>query len=242
MLVKSLGCPLHTIKYRESGLIVYAYTRNFGFQALVIQGIRNRKGAGASSIYQPMFLLDIDFYFNQKQDMHRIKEARIHMAYQTIPFNIYKSSMVLFLAEILYKCLKTQETAPGMFDFISNAMQILDQLDEGISNFHLLFLMKLSRYLGFYPNTSETEGLVCFDLRDGIFRVFYPDHPYYIPEKYAHVFLKLLEMDFNTLDQLQLSQVDRNILIEHIIDFYRLHQENLKHVHSFKIFKRLFQE
>ena len=240
MLVKSEGCPLHHIKYRDNGLIVYTYTRDFGFQTLLVQGVRRKKGTGNPSIYQPLFLLDIDFYYHQSQDIHRIKEARLHTAYHAIPFNVYKSSMVLFLAEILYKCLRTQEISPALYDFISHAMQILDKMDTGTSNFHLVFLIKLSRHLGFYPNPTDAHGIHCFDLRDGIFRKAYPNHPCYMPEKYASILLDLLSVDFNSMDRLPMNQTDRNVMVEHILEYYQLHQENLKNVQSYKIFRKLF--
>ena len=221
-------------------MIIYAYTRAYGFQTLITQGVRNKKSAGNSNIFQPLFLLEMDFYYHSNQEIHRLKEARIHTAYQSIPFDVYKSSMVLFLAEILYKCLKTQETAPELYDFISHSMQILDQLNESISNFHLVFLTKLSRHLGFYPNRSDAIGMTCFDLRDGVFRKGYPNHPHYIPEKYSQIFLNLLDIEFNSMDQLPLSQIDRNVLIEYILEFYQFHQDNLKTVKSYKILKNLF--
>ena len=242
MLVKSQGCPLHHIKYRDSGLLVYTYTRDYGFQTLFVQGIRNKKGSKGSSIYQPLYLLDIDFYYHQKRDIHRIKEARIQTPFHSIPFNVYKSTIVLFLAEILYKCLKTQETAPSMYDFIAKAMEYLDQIDDGITNFHLVFLLELSKHLGFYPNLSGARNFECFDLREGIFREVHPNHPFYIPQKYAYLLRDLLNVNFDSMAKVRLDQTDRNTLVEHLLDYFQLHQENLKHVQSYKVLKSLFNK
>ena len=65
----------------------------------------------------------------------------------------------MFISELLYKTLKEEEANPALFDFLINAIQLLDIKDEGIQNFHLVFLLHYMKYLGIYPFNPETKGM-----------------------------------------------------------------------------------
>ncbi len=240
MIHKTRGLVLHHIKYRESGIIVYMFTENFGRQTFLVQGMRRKGSAGNINLFQPLFQLDLDVYYRVSRNMHRIKEFKSHVSYSTIPFSVTKRSIVLFLAEILYRCLKTQESAPKLYQYLSNALIFLDQTNESVANFHFIFLLQLIRFLGFQPNISAASAHACFDLREGVFRSGLPNHPFYIPKPHASLFYDLLKSDFQTMNSFSFSQADRICMMEYIIDYYQLHDQELSGLKSLKILKDVF--
>jgi DNA repair protein RecO (recombination protein O) len=240
MMQKTKGIVLHHIKYGDNGIIVYIFTRNMGRQTFIRQGIRQKKTAVKRNLFQPLFLLDLETYYRPGREMHRIKEAKIYKPYQNIPENIYKNTIVLFLAEILYKSLKTEDPNIPLFDFIEYSLETLDHLPTDFANFHLLFLYNLTRFLGFQPNLSGsgTEGY--FDLREGIMRDHLPTHSFYLSKKYSKILTDLGNIQYENLDQFKISHPDRNTMTEHLLDYYQLHELNLTKIKSYKVLKEVF--
>jgi len=240
MLNKTRGIVLHHIKYRDHGMIIHIYTRDSGRQSFLIQGLKGKKAGRKASYFQPLYILDIEYYENKKSNLHRINEVKISHPYINIPFNIYKSSISIFLAEVLYKCLKTEEPSFPLFDFIQEAMQMLDITKKDFVNFHLLFLLDLSKALGFYPNISEIDNSSFFDLKDGVFRNVPPDHPFFLHKKNTIIFRQLLNINYETMSSVVLSREERNDILKNLLDFYQLHEINLGPIKSFQILKELF--
>jgi len=241
MILKTKGIVLHHIKYRESGLIIHVFTPDLGRQSLLIQGIKSRSKKEKASLFQPLYILDLEIYHKPGQSLHRIKEARNHKPYISIPHNIVKTSIAVFLSELLYNCLKTEEKEAELFDFLINSFQVLDHCDSGITNFHLVFLLKLTRFLGFYPNTGGLADPFCFDLRDGLFRASPPNHPFYLSQAQTHLFLAILEHNLHGLKDLNLNNDLRSEMLEHIIDYYNLHEQNVGSLKSIKFLKEVFK-
>ncbi len=240
MILKTSGIVLHHIKYRESGIIAHVFTRELGRQSLLIQGIRGKKSKGKLSLFQPLYILDLEIYHKPYQSLHRIKEVRNLSPYLSIPHNILKTSIGLFLAEILYHCLKSEEKEPDLFDFLVNSFQILDHSNSGISNFHLVFLLKLSRFLGFYPNLSGLDDPFCFDLKDGIFRISPPNHPFYLSRTHTIIFKDLLELNYEQLKNFSMSNKVRSEMLENIVDYYKLQEQTVAGIKSIKILREVF--
>lgn len=240
MMQKTKGIVLHHIKYGDSGIIVYMFTRNMGRQTFIRQGVRQRKATLKVNLFQALFLLDLEAYYKPGREMHRIKEAKIYKPYRTIHSNIYKNSITLFLAEILYKSLKAEEPNVPLYDFIESSLETLDHLPTGYANFHLLFLYNLTRFLGFQPNLSDSPAEGYFDLREGIMRSNRPAHSFYLSKEHSKILAELGNIHYENLDEFRISHSVRNAMTEHLLDYYQLHELNLAEIKSYKILKEVF--
>ena len=143
MLVSTEGIVLHSIKYGESSLIVTIYTKAFGRQSYIINAARSKKSKNRAGILQPLFLVSLVSYQKHSREIQRIKEIKNEPTYQNIPFDIVKSTQVIFLGEMFYKTLVEQESSPEMFEFIKNSLLYFDLNEKGSANFHLWFLFRL---------------------------------------------------------------------------------------------------
>ena len=175
MLHKTLGIILHTIKYSESSLITKIFTRDFGLQSYIISGIRSKKSRNKASLFQPLAMVEIVVSNSEKTNLQRISEINTHYPYADIPYNISKSSIALFLNEVLFKAINVEHPDENMFEFIKNSLQILDLEHKNCSNFHIYFMVQLSRFLGFYPQGNFSSSDSVFDLQEGRFVNFIPD-------------------------------------------------------------------
>ncbi len=240
MHVATEGIVLHFIKYGESSVITTIFTREFGRQSYIVNASRSRKSKNKAGLLQPCFLVDIEAYQKKTRDIQRIKTLKINRVYQNIPFDITKSTQAIFLAEILYKTIHEQESYPELFDFIKNALQYFDLMEDGWSNFHLFFLLRLSEYMGFMPDTTKVGIEGWFDMRKGAIVPFEPPHPMYANKEITQYLIQLSQLKINELNQLKISRSMRDSLLSTLLNYYQLHFEDLGEIKSIKVLKEIF--
>lgn len=231
MLHKTRGIVLKSTNYSESSVVVQVFTEKFGLQSYMVNGARKPKAKIGTTLLQPLYLLDMVVYHRANASLQRISEARQKPFFQTIPYDIAKSAVALFLNEMLYKCLRQQSADEPLFNYVFNAVSWLDNTEKMPPNFHLLFLLKLSRYLGFLPALPK-PGQSFFDLKDGIFCDRLPTHPLVLRHPHTSQFADLLATSFDRLDTLRLSLADRRFLLGRILEFYQFHVDNLGQIKS----------
>lgn len=217
MYLESKGIVLGSIKYSETSIICKIYTAKFGLQSYIINGVRKKKGG--SAYYQPLNILDLTVYHKNKSQLQRIKEVKNPLAYQSIPFHVYKSSIALFIAEVLGKCLKEEEENLGLFNFIESSLLEFDKADFD-SQFHLRFMLALSGFLGFYPNL-ENHHLPYFNLMDGCFCETDRGEKHIIKNSTDFVSALKLEKTRN-----------KNKILEQVLSYYELHVDGFGKIKS----------
>lgn len=239
MLHKTRGIVLKTTDYAESSVIVQVFTEKFGLQSYIINGVKKPKAKISRNMLQPLHLLDMVVYHKNTGGIQRISELKNAPLLQTIPYDIVKSSIVLFLNEVIYKTVKQQTADKNLFDFLFSSVEFLDHQTEGLANFHLLFLLNLSRYLGFYPDRYLSSEADYFDLKNGTFQRYKPDGLQYISPPYTQLFSGLLQSGFSGAAALKISNEDRRHLITKLLDYYALHTENFANIRSHEVLEEV---
>jgi DNA repair protein RecO (recombination protein O) len=232
MLSKSRAIVLHHIRYGESSLIVTLYTENHGRLTCMVSGVYSRKSKFPAMWFQPLSLLDTDFYYRQNRELQRLKEASAPSPFATIPFNISKSAIALFLAEVLYLTLREEESNPALFSFLYNAFQLLDAIEEGTSNFHLWFMLHFSRYIGILPVASEVSAGNAASPDMQLFSQLSKEATEALSDLMAH--------PRGPSGDLKLSGQNRYLLLDRIIRYYALHIEGFSRLKSFAVLREVF--
>jgi len=237
MLHQTKGITLKVTNYSESSVVAQIYTQAFGLQSYLINGARKPKTKISVNMLQPFHLLELVVYNKENNNLQRIKEAQHLPVLKQIPLDIVKSSIALFLNEVLYKVLRHQSPDKQLFDFLENAIIWLDETEEGLANYHLIFLLKLSHYLGFKPSLSN---LPYFDLLEGRFVSILPAHVYTLQEPYSSYLRELVNCSFSNCNNVKLKREDRSYLLQKLVDYYRLHTENFGELNSLYILEEIF--
>lgn len=239
MIHKIRGIVLKTTSFSESSVISQIFTDKFGLQSYMIQGVKKPKAKIGMNMLQPLHLLDIVTNHKQNSTIQRINEAKPAPAFTSIPYEITKSTMAVFLNEVLYKSIRQQSADDRLFDFLYHSICWLDQAEPISNNFHLAFLLKLSRYLGFAPNTQARKDQPYFDLQEGEFTSLRPGHPHYISYASARYFIDLYQLPFERLQEIQLKSLERRALLENILIYYKLHTASFGEVQSHVILEEV---
>lgn len=240
MFHKSRGIVLHSIKYSDSSLIVKIYTENFGLQSYILRSARNRKSKMKAGIFQPLALLNFVVSHNKKRGLQFIKEITECRHFSGIPYDIKKSSIAFFIAEVLCKAIREEEQNKALFDFIYSSIQTLDTTEERVSEFHLMFLLELTKYLGFYPHSNYGDKNSIFNLYEGRFQEHLPEHPYFIEKDLSKHFHDLLSSPYNEIRMFRVSSVIRKELLNKILDYYQIHLHGFNSVKSVTVLEEVF--
>ncbi len=241
MLEKTRGIFLHQISYSENSIIARIYTEKFGRQSYIISGIHGKKSKLKANLFQPLFLLELEVYHKPGKDLHRLKEARIAVPYEQIPYDIRKSSQAIFLAEVMMRCLKEEEANPELFDFIFHSSCLLDVKEDGIANFHLSFLLKLTRFLGVFPQLPEESETCFFDLQSASFKKFEPSHKQFMDAYTSQKFRELFNYEMSKTEQFRIRAEQRTVLLSKLLEYYAIHLDLKEEIKSLNVLKEVME-
>lgn len=240
MLYKTRGIALKTTDYAETSVIAQVLTEQFGLQSYLIQGAKKPKAKIRQNMLQPLHLLDMVVYHRAGNGVQRIAELRHQPIFQSIPYDIAKSSIAIFLNELIYKSVRQSGSDEALFAFLFNAIEVLDQLQDGLAYFHLSFLLRLTRFLGFYPDVTLAQSAPYFDLKNGCYVTGLPVHTSVLRSPYTVWWTVLLTAHFDDLAQLSIPATDRALLLDKVVEYYQLHIDGLGQIKSYAILKELF--
>ena len=240
MLVTTEAIVLHSFKYGETRIIVDVFSKSSGRLSLIASLPKTQKARLKKQYFQPMTLLEVTYDQRPHVQLQSLKDARLLTAWSSIPFSPEKLALSLFCAEFLYHALRSEQQNAPLFAYVCDAMQWLDVSMQGYANFHLTFLMHLSRFLGFYPNLDEYQEDYVFDLRAGTFLGHAPMHHDFLPPDDARRILLLMRMDFPTMHLYRLSRHDRNRIVGVLLTYYRLHIPQFPELKSLQVLQELW--
>lgn len=238
MLQKTRGIVFKVTDYQEASVIVQIFTEKLGLQSYIINGVKKPKAKISRNMLQPLHLLDMVVYHKGNGAIQRIKELKSAPVLQTIPYDIIKSSLALFLNEVLYKAVKQQTDDEYLFNYIWHSIEWLDNCSGNLANFHLIFLVGLTRYLGFYPHNAGVDQEY-FDLKDGVFTRYKPESMQYLSAPHSHNFYNLLQYTYDSMEQLKLPNEERRFLINKLMDYYALHVGGFGNIRSNEILEEV---
>jgi DNA repair protein RecO (recombination protein O) len=221
MLHKTKGIVLHNFKYGDSSIIAHIYTRDFGRQAYMINGVRSKTGKFHFNHFQPLTILDLQTDHKPSRELQRIKDLHIAQPFYHLHSDISKNTIALFIGEVLYRCLRDTEGNKPLFDYLESAVQILDMCQAGSTNFHLLFLVHFTRLLGISPqNSNELDN-------------FQPGNS----DIKLH---DLFEFTLLDLDKLKINNSLRNQMVNAMVEYYYYHLEGMGKISSLSVLHEVF--
>lgn len=214
---------LRSIKYGDNKLIVDFITRETG-RVSAIWKISNSKSAKIRrQFFQPLTILEAEFTRTPRQQMSQLTDARLAETYSSLPFDGTKLSLAFFIAEFLQYATRDMHSDSLLYDFVEQSLLWLDSAEQGIANFHLMFMMRMSLFLGFYPDMDSYSPGCIFDLREGAFCNSVPLHPDFLKPQEAEIMLTLMRMTPANLHLFSMSRTDRNRIIDIALRFYHIH-------------------
>ena len=240
MQEKTTGIVLRAIKYGDSSMIVDVYTSTRGTVAFMVRIPKSRKSTVRGVLFRPLSMLEIDFDYRPKSALQHMRDVRLAYSYASLPYHPYKAAIAMFLAEFLSKVLRGEMSNEPLFSYLQHSLQWLDAAERSFSNFHLVFMTRLTRFLGFYPNIDDYSKGDWFDMLNACFVHIRPYHPSYLePQESAFVPL-FMRMNYDSMRFFAMNREQRNRYIEVLNDYYRLHIPEFSDLKSLDVLKEIF--
>ena len=236
-ILETKAIVLSSLKYGDTSLIIRCYTQDFGLKSFIAKGVFTKKKRN-TSLYFPLAEIDLSFQpKSNEQQLVFLKSAQTSYYYESLHFHPIKSAIVFFLAEILSLVLKEEADNPELYFYIENSLKEFDQKKDDFADFHLIFLLQLSYFLGFYPNL-EIDGNL-FDLENGFFTNSNSSINMLKADETV-LFKKLLELHFSEDSKNTFNQSQRSLLLEILVKYYQIHTNNFKKPKSLQVLHELF--
>jgi len=240
MLTKTRAVVLRTLKYGESQVIVDTFTESHGRLSFIQHIHKTSRAKVKKQLFQPLSIIDISFDFRPKAKLQRASEASLACPFTSIPFDGFKLSIALFVAEFTLYCTRAEQRNEPMFRYIVSSVMWLDARTEGFSNFHIVYMMRLSRFIGFFPNLNHDAADDYFDLRNGCFSPDRPAHPDYLQPAETKKIGLLMRMRYETMHLFSFSHNERNRCVEIVLKYYRLHIPDFPDLNSLSVLRDVY--
>lgn len=241
MLQKTAGIVLHTLKYKDTSIIAHVYTETLGRVSFIVPLPRSRKSIVKSVLFQPLSLVEVEADFRPHASFYKVKEAKSLYPFTSIPYDPYKSAIALFLAEFLYRAVREEAENRPLFDYLKYSIVWLDECRQEFANFHLVFLMRISRFLGCFPNLEDFHEGCYFDLMNACFTPVQPQlHSSYVLPDEASKLISLMRMNYKTMHYFQMNRSERSRCLVVMNEYYRIHLPDFPILKSLDVLKELF--
>jgi DNA repair protein RecO (recombination protein O) len=240
MIRKTRGIVLHTTRYGESSLVVHCYTEQYGRQAYMVKGVRKSRKHNRSNLFQPLFILEFEVYHKDSREIQLVKEVNRAMPLNSLPFDMVKSAQAIFMAELIYRVVREEESNPMLAHFLLSSIQYLDALEQASPDFHILFMFQLSRHLGFYPQNNFDEGRIFFDLSSGQFISHCKDPDLHLDEISSRLWHQYMLAEYQSVKDSDFNGLQRKLVLDNLVRFYRSHVAGMGDIRSLEVLHSYF--
>lgn len=238
MLITTNAIVLSKLKYKDNDLIVKCYTQQLGVVSFLLRGVlKSKKSNTKAAYFQPLSQLQLHIVHKENRSLQMVSETKMNHVYSSLHTHVLKSAIVMFLSEVLSSTLKEEEPNETLFSYLETSLLWLDEQPE-FSNFHLLFLLNLSKYLGFYPDTHAIQ-LPYFNLKEGKFEINKHDD-YTISGDNVTLLKQLLVTPFDALQEVKINSKQRQLFLNMMLLYFELHLGGFKPPKSLQIFNQVF--
>ena len=236
---KTRAIVLRTTKYGEDKYIIDFLTRDFGRESSVWKISKSRNVKVVKQLFQPLTIADVVLDSVPNKQLSHIKEARLAYVYSSLPFEERKLSLAFFFLFFIMYATRDLHNDSILYDFVEQSLIWLDTADKGIANFHLMFMIRMSKFLGFFPDMSSYRQGYIFDMREGRFSGDVPTHRDYLLPEDADKMHILMRMTPSNLHYFKMTKKERNRIIDFSLQFYRLHIPQFGEMKTLEVLRAL---
>ncbi len=240
MQVKCRCIVLRTVKYGDRSVIIDLLTREYGRMSVVWRMPKLGRGSVRRQYLQTLSVLEVVCDRRSAVSLPLLKEARMAEPYSTMQTDPVKSCVAFFIAEFLCLATRSEQENPFLYDFVESSLVWYDASLVATANFHLMFMMRVSRFLGFYPNVEDYSEGDFFDLRAGRFTSVSPLHGDFLRPDESRSICTLMRMTASNMHLFRLSRTQRNNIVEVLLRFYSLHIPDFRPLKSWDVLREVF--
>ncbi len=238
MGVSTSAVVLSKIRYKDNHIIVKLFSREYGVISFIVKGsLKSKNKKIRFAYFQELTILNIQFNFNPNRSLQYIKDVEIKHHYASLHSDLVKTSVIMFLSELLSNIITHQKKEIELYDYIEKSLIWYDT-NPVSPYFYLIFLIQLTKYLGFFPDISD-NNLQYFNLEEGIYESS-KSSKYSINGANLNLFNNILGTKFDSNHLISLNSSEKMEILNIIITYYKLHLNNFKPLKSLGIIRSIY--
>lgn len=241
MYQKVQGIVLNTINYNDKYILAQVYTDNLGRVTYMVPKSNSKTAKVKKALFSPLSVLEMEVEHRDSRDIQKIKEVQLNLPLYSVASDLNKTTIVFFISEFLTKVLRDVTDNKDLFGFLYQSIQVLEYTEKSVANFHLVFILNLTRHLGFYPNIEEYNQGDIFDMLNGVFTYTQPSHRHFVSRTDSFALSKLARITYENMHLFKFSQHDRVNIINRILEYYRIHLGDFSSIKSLEVLHELFK-
>jgi DNA repair protein RecO (recombination protein O) len=241
MQTKTDGIVISARRYGETSLVTHIITREYGMQGFLVKGVYQKKGTFHPSYFQPLNRVQLVMNYKPNRQLQNLRELQVSPLFQRVPYEIVKTSMAMFLAEVSGKVLKDEAPDDELFEYLQRAIQLLDDWEGSLSLFPQLFLLDLSHYLGFYPHNNYDQSNLYFNLQEGYFQKLHGNQAELLSASESQYLAALLNCSLHHPGEHQIPVNERLSILNHLVDYFRLHTQPFARLQSAQVLRNVLK-
>ena len=239
MFIDDKGIVLRCVKYDDKSFIAHLFTASRGHISFMINGSHGKRSGTSARLFQPFAFLSFQWDMKPNASIQRMKEARLLFVQQDVPLHPIKRSVAMLLTEFMTYTLRDEASNPDLYLYIEHSMRWLDMTETGYANFHLVFLLKLARFLGIAPNMETYSEGELFDLTSGHFIPCGSACESIMSEHDTQLLFTLNGATYETMDSIAMNRQDRARMIQYLATYYSIHIPKFPTLQSLEILQQL---
>lgn len=239
MFIDDNGIVLRCVKYDDKSFVAHLFTASRGHVSFMINGSHGKRSGTSARLFQPLAFLSFQWDMKPNASLQRMKEARLLFVQQDIPLQPIKRSVAMLLSEFMVYTLRDEASNPDLYQYIEHSMRWFDMAEEGYANFHLVFLLKLARFLGIAPNMEAYSDGDLFDLTNGHFIPYATASDTIMSSHDTHLLFLLIVSSYESMDSIAMNRQDRARMIQYLATYYAIHIPKFPALQSLEILQQL---
>lgn len=239
MFIDDNGIVLRCVKYDDKSFVAHLFTASRGHVSFMINGSHGKRSGTSARLFQPLAFLSFQWDMKPNASLQRMKEARLLFVQQDIPLHPIKRSVAMLLSEFMVYTLRDEASNPDLYQYIEHSMRWFDMSEDGYANFHLVFLLKLARFLGIAPNMEAYSDGELFDLTNGHFIPYATVSDTIMSSHDTHLLFLLSGTSYESMDSIAMNRQDRARMIQYLATYYAIHVPKFPTLQSLEILQQL---
>lgn len=239
MLETTRGIVLHYNRYNDDSAIVDIFTLSRGSVSFLVRDRRQRKGGLHTTLLRPLNIVELTFDYRPSLSLQRLQELHIAHCYTSLPYDPIKETVALFLSEFLHNVLRSEVKNDALYHYIIYSLQWFDATSDGMANFHIAFLVRLTHYLGFWPNIDRRHPQPFFDLKESVATSSEPQHNFFLKGEEVEKLPLLLRISLRNMHRFLLNRQQRNRILDVLTLYYRLHVPEFRDLRSLAVLREV---
>jgi len=241
MTNKTEAIVLNKVKYNDSSIIVNLYTYEIGRVAAIVYLNKSSKSGIKPALFSPLNIIETEVKIKDKRNIQNIVNCNNLLNPSNISADIAKTSIALFISEILIKTIREEEPNKELFEFIKKTAITLNDATQNVFDIHLFFLKDFAKFSGFEISHNYCPATPYFNLKDGMFLPLFTCMEESLDAEESYYMSGLLQSEYNGSKKLFNYKIRTN-LINRMIQYYRFHIDRFGDLNSLKILQEVFND